>query len=232
MSCTLQACLQSKDNAIYYGLYREGNEQSNTKKLLDAEQYDRSQPEGSFAESDQNHAQNSGSNDANDTLHSLQGRKEPKVLKYHESMDFENNPDLVYIGRAYNRLGLKGSKWGNQFEIRKDGTREEVIRKYMVDTWNNPPLYRAIFTELPGRNLVCWCAPESCHGDWLLRVANSKYVCYYCIDFQSTNYESDYKNNVVLKHMTSSADKDHPAYPTKADIERLGLVAQGKSWEI
>jgi hypothetical protein len=36
VSCTLQACLQSKDNAIYYGLYREGNEQSNTKKLLDA----------------------------------------------------------------------------------------------------------------------------------------------------------------------------------------------------
>jgi hypothetical protein len=66
----------------------------------------------------------------------------------------------VYIGRP--------SKWGNPFEIGKDGTREEVIQKYecwVVD--QNLP-----FHELRNKILGCWCAPKACHGHVLMRLAN------------------------------------------------------------
>lgn len=70
----------------------------------------------------------------------------------------------VYIGRP--------SKWGNPFIIGRDGTREEVIAKYEVWLKNNAELMAAL-PELKGKTLGCWCAPRACHGDVLLRLANS-----------------------------------------------------------
>ncbi len=72
-------------------------------------------------------------------------------------------PDAVYIGRP--------SKWGNPFVIGKDGTREEVIAKYEVWIVQQPELMAALH-ELTGKDLVCWCDPEACHGHVLLRLAN------------------------------------------------------------
>jgi hypothetical protein len=66
----------------------------------------------------------------------------------------------------------------------------------------------------------------SCCNDF----QNKDYSC--CNDFQPTNDETAYKNHVILKHMLSSSDKDHPCYPCKADLERLGLKPQWKDWEI
>jgi hypothetical protein len=51
------------------------------------------------------------------------------------------------------------------------------------------------------------------------------YSCYYCDSFK-TNSEGDYKSHVIHKHGLG-----HPCYPSKADLEKLGLKAQGKSWE-
>jgi hypothetical protein len=49
------------------------------------------------------------------------------------------------------------------------------------------------------------------------------YPCYYCDD--RTNNKDDYERHIILRH-------NHcPAYPNKAELERLGLKAQGKSWE-
>lgn len=64
----------------------------------------------------------------------------------------------VYIGRP--------SKWGNPFTIGKDGTREEVIAKYLEYILNNDELMDAL-PELKGKRLGCWCAPLLCHGDVL-----------------------------------------------------------------
>ncbi len=69
----------------------------------------------------------------------------------------------IYIGRP--------SKWGNPFEIGKDGTRDEVIKKYENYILNNPKLLAAL-PELKGKILGCWCSPKSCHGDVLVRLAN------------------------------------------------------------
>lgn len=67
----------------------------------------------------------------------------------------------IYIGRP--------SKWGNPFEIGRDGDRDEVIRKY--DDWirQQPELMNSIH-ELDDKILACWCAPLPCHGEILIKI--------------------------------------------------------------
>lgn len=69
----------------------------------------------------------------------------------------------VYIGRP--------SKWGNPFEIGRDGTREEVITKYHRWLLSQPGLVNDVY-DLRGKRLGCWCAPLPCHGDILAGMAN------------------------------------------------------------
>ena len=70
----------------------------------------------------------------------------------------------IYIGR--------GSKWGTPFVIGRDGDRATVIAKYERWLRSQHHLLRAL-DELRGRDLLCFCAPEACHGDLLLRLANA-----------------------------------------------------------
>jgi hypothetical protein len=80
------------------------------------------------------------------------------------------NPDGEYIGRP--------SVLGNPFAIGRDGTRDEVIAKYrtwlwpLLDEHNPSPALTEInrLTDLYDAGdltLVCWCAPQACHGDVL-----------------------------------------------------------------
>lgn len=87
----------------------------------------------------------------------------PKVHNKHKDTA---PPGAVYIGR--------GSIYGNPFVINVDGTREEVIAKYKVWVQEHPTLLRTIKRELRGRDLVCFCAPKPCHGDYLLELANGE----------------------------------------------------------
>lgn len=70
---------------------------------------------------------------------------------------------VVYVGRP--------TKWGNPFKVGVDGTRAAVIGKYESYLRNTPKLLAAL-PELRGKHLECWCAPQSCHADVLLRLAN------------------------------------------------------------
>jgi Domain of unknown function (DUF4326) len=74
----------------------------------------------------------------------------------------------LYIGRAVPSRGLKRSKWANPF---KEGDRAEVIAEYEEHLLSSPELMAAL-PELRGKVLACWCAPEPCHGDVLVRLAN------------------------------------------------------------
>ena len=77
-------------------------------------------------------------------------------------------PGAKYCGRP--------SPFGNPFVIGRDGTREQVIRKY--EKWlPTQPKLMAMIPSLAGRDLVCWCAPERCHCDFLLRLANPHLFC-------------------------------------------------------
>ena len=66
--------------------------------------------------------------------------------------------------------------FGNPFVIGKDGTREEVIDKY--EQWIFQPeqtnLRIRMMRELAGCDLLCWCAPEECHADIILGIANAR----------------------------------------------------------
>lgn len=64
------------------------------------------------------------------------------------------------------------TKWGNPFIIGKDGTREEVIRKYADWLLDQPHLMSSLH-ELKGKRLGCWCHPSPCHGDILAKLANA-----------------------------------------------------------
>jgi hypothetical protein len=71
--------------------------------------------------------------------------------------------NAIYIGRP--------SKWGNPFAIGKDGNRQEVVQKYKDYILSNQSLLSQI-EELRGKDLVCFCAPQQCHGDILIELAN------------------------------------------------------------
>lgn len=94
----------------------------------------------------------------------------------------------VYVGRP--------TKWGNPFIIGEYGNREQVVKIFRLvaehvmvpfteqgstlsidfgsDQLNQWKLTfdRDDILELRGKDLVCWCAPEACHADILMELAN------------------------------------------------------------
>lgn len=65
--------------------------------------------------------------------------------------------------------------WGNPFVLGRHGDRAEVIRRFenWVRTSSDAKAQwiRDHVIELHGKTLGCWCHPEACHGDVLLRLA-------------------------------------------------------------
>ena len=74
-------------------------------------------------------------------------------------------PGAVYVGRP--------TIYGNPFPIGPDG-REACVARYAQ--WLREPQQAGLrdraIDELRGRDLVCWCAPQACHADVLLDLAN------------------------------------------------------------
>lgn len=85
----------------------------------------------------------------------------PRVYnKYHKDAP----PDAVYIGRP--------SRWGNQFPITENCSREQSIALFEKYVEDNPWFQREIELHLRGKNLLCFCKPKACHGDVYIRIAN------------------------------------------------------------
>lgn len=91
-------------------------------------------------------------------------RKIPEVLNRYKASPLMAG--AIYIGRP--------SVYGNPFVIGRDGSRAEVIAQYEEWLLKQPELVALIKVELRGRNLKCYCAPQPCHGDVLLRIANEE----------------------------------------------------------
>lgn len=83
-------------------------------------------------------------------------------------------PDgAVYIGRP--------TKWGNPFTHIPSGTQAKFVvktRGLAVQAYRNwimqdeqKDLREAARNELRGKDLVCWCKPQACHGEVLEVVA-------------------------------------------------------------
>lgn len=81
-------------------------------------------------------------------------------------------PNSIYVGRP--------TKWGNPFshlpntlaKFRVE-TRDEAVKAYEDWMQTQPDLLDSL-AELSGKDLLCWCAPASCHADVLIRLANAE----------------------------------------------------------
>lgn len=89
----------------------------------------------------------------------------PKKRPMTRVVHCKKEPYDVYIGRP--------SKWGNPFEIGKDGSRGEVIVKYKEYVLGQKELMDSLH-ELRDKTLACWCSPMACHGDVLAELADKK----------------------------------------------------------
>lgn len=67
----------------------------------------------------------------------------------------------------------RSTRWGNPFQIGRDGTRLEVITKH-AEWIKTQPRILACLGDLEGKDLVCWCAPLPCHAETLKNMANKK----------------------------------------------------------
>ena len=76
----------------------------------------------------------------------------------------------LYIGRQMYMGGwkLSQSKWANPFSVKQYG-RKGALEKYREYILSTPELFNAL-SELSGKTLLCWCAPEPCHGDILVEL--------------------------------------------------------------
>lgn len=83
---------------------------------------------------------------------------------YNLNTDKDIPEGAVYIGRP--------SPYSNPFIIGKDGTREEIIEKYRRWINQRPYFIAQVMIDLKGKDLICYCSPEACHGDVLLKIAN------------------------------------------------------------
>ena len=94
-------------------------------------------------------------------------------MKVWNKRDRQTPRAAVYVGRP--------TKWGNPFTHLPNGTlakfvvkdRDEAVDSYEAWLLAQPALVAAAKHELRGKDLVCWCAPQRCHADVLLRIANS-----------------------------------------------------------
>ena len=89
--------------------------------------------------------------------------------------DCERN---AYIGRGGvlfidgKRYPSRSSLWANPFKVDARTTRAQVLQRYesyiTARIAEQPETYD--LESLRGKRLGCWCKPEACHGDVLLRL--------------------------------------------------------------
>jgi hypothetical protein len=89
------------------------------------------------------------------------------------------DPNNVYIGRRgvvfvdKVRFPDRESTWANPFKLSKTCSRDESIRKYEAHIRKRLAAEAGLLDALRalrGKALGCWCKPEACHGDILLRL--------------------------------------------------------------
>ena len=88
--------------------------------------------------------------------------------------EWSERDNTLYIGRNMD-FYVKGtfqSKWHNPFPVKKYG-RDKCLELFEEYIKNNKLLYNNL-DELKGKELGCWCKPELCHGDILIKLLNGK----------------------------------------------------------
>ncbi len=83
--------------------------------------------------------------------------------------------NMVYIGRENKAYHLKQSPFHNPFPIERQkgeteaAARQRSIQQYREHIQRRPDLMAQLW-KLRGKQLVCWCSPQPCHGDVLIEL--------------------------------------------------------------
>lgn len=95
--------------------------------------------------------------------------------------EWMKDPDNVYVGRKGivfidgQRFPKEDALWANPFTLKEfgDETLEiyEAYLRWMLE--NEEGLLEKLY-ELKGKTLGCWCHPNNCHGDVLIKVLKEK----------------------------------------------------------
>jgi hypothetical protein len=139
---------------------------------------------------------------------------------FHTLRDWMKNANNVYIGRrgvillepegggTKRRFPEQDSIWANPFKIDKNGTREDVIAKYEAyirEKLNKDSTLVEELLKLKGKTLGCWCHPDPCHGDVLIKLIEEH-------DKKNEPPKSTSKNvNVEAKKDTNPNEKKNEA---------------------
>src|SRR5262245_27481975 len=103
----------------------------------------------------------------------------------------------IYIGRP--------SLLGNPYSVRECG-RQEAIRLYRRWLWDRILEQGEVYTELKRlaemakqgeATLICWCAPEPCHGDMVRR----------SVEWLNSDHEPHSPHSWMLRSVTTPPAK-------------------------
>ena len=89
--------------------------------------------------------------------------------KYNSLKEWMKDENHVYIGRNNPWVGVKRSKWHNPYTV-KQHTREKVVELYEKYVLEKIEKGELDLDEIRGKVLGCWCKPNDCHGDILVRL--------------------------------------------------------------
>ena len=105
-------------------------------------------------------------------------------VNYIRAFGFENlkewmdDPNNEYIGRRgvifvdRKRFPKASSKWANPYKLAPGKTGDQVMEEY-ENYIRNKIIEENLIEELldlENKNLGCWCAPNRCHGDVLVKL--------------------------------------------------------------
>lgn len=101
-----------------------------------------------------------------------------KILKRKPQVWRKNDPRMpigaIYVGRP----SVYGNMWSHKpsqvYHVIRAETREQAIEEYRKWIYADAQreLREQVKRELHGKDLCCWCAPEPCHAEILLEIAN------------------------------------------------------------
>ena len=120
----------------------------------------------------------------------------PKLLNMRDDIKAYKNMvrtgEIVYVGRGNGRWDgairvllkpIDGiaeggyyvtGQYGNPYMIPADGNRDEVVEQFTK--WflheNNRSIIFHMRRTLMGRDLICFCAPQRCHGEIIMKYIN------------------------------------------------------------
>ena len=88
---------------------------------------------------------------------------------YASFSQWKDHPHHLYIGRCMKFVeGASASKWQNIYSSQQFGLAKCL--KLFEDRVRNTPELMESIPELEGMELGCWCKPNHCHGDILIKL--------------------------------------------------------------